>query len=82
MILTFHTILQSHPLAPTFKEYRDLIHSHISPTLFACFLNDLSQQIKATNLGMRLKSGDEVDDNNDLLTISNLLYADDIVLLS
>ena len=35
----------------------------ISPTLFACFLNDLSQQIKATNLGVKLNCGDEGDDH-------------------
>ena len=53
----------------------------ISPTLFACFLNDLSQEIKATNLGIQLNCGDENNDD-DRFTVNNLLYADDIVLLA
>ena len=48
----------------------------ISPTLFACFLNDLSQEIKATNLGLNLNLG------NDSFNVNNLLYADDIVLMA
>ena len=58
----------------------------ISPTLFACFLNDLSQEIKATNLGLDLNLGNgrNVDQNqeNVSLKVSNLLYADDIVLMA
>ena len=52
----------------------------ISPTLFACFLNDLSKEIKTTNLGVHLNCSD--DNDGDSFTISNLLYADDIVLLA
>lgn len=56
----------------------------ISPTLFACYLNDLSEQISATNLGVSLSY--ENDENLTMDTthfkVSNLLYADDIVLLA
>ena len=45
----------------------------ISPTLFSIFINDLAAEIKASNLGITL-------DNN--LSLSILLYADDIILLA
>ena len=58
----------------------------ISPTLFACFVNDLSQEIKATNLGVNIKINNTNDDEtppiNNSFKVNNLLYADDIVLLA
>ena len=51
----------------------------LSPTLFAIYINDLAQEIKAANLGICLDSGEA----NDLdLTLSVLLYADDIVCMA
>ena len=60
----------------------------ISPTLFACFVNCLSQEIKALNLGIKITNNNNNNNvnnnnnNNNDITISNLLYADDIVMLA
>jgi hypothetical protein len=45
----------------------------LSPTLFAIFINDLAEEIKASNVGLDLDS---------TTFINILLYADDIVLLA
>ena len=45
----------------------------LSPTLFAIFINDLAEEIKASNVGLDL-------DSETFVNI--LLYADDIVLLA
>ena len=45
----------------------------LSPTLFAIFINDLAEEIKASGVGLEL-------DSDTFLNI--LLYADDIVLLA
>ena len=63
----------------------------ISPTLFACFVNSLSQDLKALNIGVQISNNfindNQIDNNNidniaDSFKICNLLYADDIVLLA
>ena len=45
----------------------------LSPTLFAIFINDLSEEIKRSGTGLEL-------DENTFVNV--LLYADDIVLLA
>ena len=45
----------------------------LSPTLFAIFINDLAEEIKASNVGLNL---------DPETCINILLYADDIVLLA
>ena len=45
----------------------------LSPTLFAIFINDLAEEVKASNVGLDL-------DSETFINI--LLYADDIVLLA
>ena len=63
----------------------------ISPTLFACFVNSLSQDLKALNIGVKISNNsindnqidnDNIDDIADSFKICNLLYADVIVLLA
>ena len=46
---------------------------NLSPTLFAIYVNDLANEIKASGIGVKL------DDEN---LVSILLYADDIVILA
>ena len=50
----------------------------LSPSLFAIFLNDLAVQIKEAGLGINLEIGDQ----ENILNVSILLYADDIVCMS
>ena len=51
----------------------------LSPTLFAIFINDLANKIKATDLGIKLELGKNI---NELTILNILLYADDIVCLA
>ena len=51
----------------------------ISATLFAIFINDLAEEIKASKIGINLN---ENLDTLDQLLINVLLYADDIVLIT
>lgn len=51
----------------------------ISPTLFACFVNDLSKEIKEKNVGVNITINNS---DNNTFKVSNLLYADDVVLLA
>ena len=80
--------LYSSPLAKVvLNEYEtDYFHCPIgvkqgdclSPTLFAIFINDLAQQIKDSELGVKLGN----IESNEMEILSILLYADDIVCLA
>ena len=53
----------------------------LSPTLFSIFINDLAEEIKDSNIGVKLEIEDIVG-NIDITIVNILLYADDIVLFA
>ena len=53
----------------------------LSPTLFSIFINDLAEEIKRSDIGVKLEVEDIVG-NIDITVVNILLYADDIVLFA
>ena len=53
----------------------------LSPTLFSIFINDLATDIKESGLGIDLELND-ISGIREVLSLSILLYADDIVLFA
>ena len=53
----------------------------LSPTLFSIFINDLSFEIKNSNIGINIDIED-IAGNIDIAVLNILLYADDIVLFA
>ena len=53
----------------------------LSPTLFAIFINDLANEIKHTELGIKLDIED-IAGNIETVAINILMYADDIVIFA
>ena len=58
---------------------------NISATLFSIFINDLAEEIKATNIGIKLNEkvkNEEFNEKFNDTLVNILLYADDIVLIA